>query len=194
MGFVLPGGSGGTGGNPRPPAGGGSSGSGSGGAGAQASVNLANLPVTGGLVGYQLNLLFPVVDNSGNTMIYIMDSNNFNTEEDVEYDFKVEEFEPGNSATIHRVLLRYRDLGVVTFTLAVVSADKPGVDTTPGTGNAQVITIGNQNPTGKIFTYKSSVKVTTEAPQIKIFRAANRGPLAITKVKAWASYGDGDII
>jgi hypothetical protein len=194
MGFILPGGSGGTGGNPRPPAGGGDAGSGSGGAGAQGAVNLANLPVTGGLVGYQLNLLFPVVDNSGNTMIYVMDSNNFNTEEDVEYDFKVEEFEPGNSATIHRVLLRYRDLGVVTFTLAVVSADKSNVDTTPGTGNAQIITIGNQNPTGKIFTYKSSVKVTTEAPQIKIFRSANRGPLAITKVKAWASYGDGDII
>lgn len=198
MGFVLPGGTGGGGGNPRPPAGGGSAGSGSGGAASQGAVNLANLPTTGGLVGYQINLLFPIVDGAGNNMIYVMDSTNFNTEEDIEYDFKVEEFEPGNEATIHRVLLRYRDLGQVTFTLAAVSADKPNVDTTKAIGNAQVITIGNNGPnntpTGKIHTFKASVKVTTEAPQLKIFRRASQGPLAITKVKAWASYGDGDII
>lgn len=170
----------------------------SGGAGAQASVNLANLPTTGGLIGFQSNLLFPIVDGAGNNKIYVMDSTNFNTEEDVEYDFKVEEFEPGNEATIHRVLLRYRDLGQVTFTLAAVSADRPNIDTTKQTGNAQVITIGNNGPnatpTGKIHTFKASVKVTTEAPQLKIFRRANQGPLVITKVKTWASYGDGEII
>jgi len=110
----------------------------------------------------------------------------------------VEEFEPGNEATIHRVLIRYRDLGQVTFILAVLSADKPNVDTTQGTGNAQIITIGNNGPnntpTRKIHTFKASVKVTTEAPQVKIFRKALSGPLSITKVKSWASYGDGDII
>ena len=204
MGIVIPGGdgSGGSIGRIPPsgtPAGGGSSGSGSGGASTNPSINLANLPVTGGLIGYQINLLFPLFDIlSQSSMIYIMDSNNFNTEEDVEYDFKAKEFEPGNEATIHRVLIRYRDLGQVTFTLAVLSADKPNVDTTKGSGNAQVITVGNNGPnntpTGKIHTFKASVKMTTEAPQVKVFRSAFDGPLAITKVKAWASYGDGDII
>ncbi len=177
------------------PAGGGTSGSGSGGASSSSSVNLANLPVTGGLIGYQINLLFPLFDQvSKSNMIYIMDSNNFDTEEDTEYDFKVEEFEPGNTSTIHRVVIRYRDLGVVTFTLAVLSADKPDIDTASGSGNTQVITVGNEEPTNKIFTFKSSVKVTTEAPQVKIFKQASDGPLCITKVKSWASYGDGDII
>src|SRR5690349_5763109 len=143
MGVVLPGSDGGGAIGQIPPAGapagGGSSGSGSGGASTNPAINLANLPVTGGLIGYQINLLFTVFDTSlQSNMIYVMDSNNFNTEEDVEYDFKVEEFEPGNEATIHRVLIRYRDLGQVTFTLAVLSADKPNVDTTKGSGNAQV--------------------------------------------------------
>lgn len=204
MGIIPPGGDGGGGSVGRvpvggAPAGGGSGGSGSGGASSSTSVDLSKLPVTGGLIGYQINLLFPLFDAvTKSNMIYVMDSNNFNTEEDVEYDFKVEEFEPGNSATIHRVLIRYRDLGQVTFTLAVVSADKPLIDTTKSTGNAQVITVGNNGingvPTGKIHTFKASVKVTTEAPQVKVFRKAGQGPLAITKVKAWASYGDGDII
>lgn len=203
MGIVIPSGDGGgsTGRIPPAgtPAGGGSSGSGSGGASTNPAINLANLPVTGGLIGYQINLLFPLFDVvTQANMIYVMDSNFFNTEEDVEYDFKVEEFEPGNEATIHRVLVRYRDLGQVTFTLAVVSADRPNVDTTKGTGNAQVITIGNNGPNGtptdKIHTFKASVKVTTEAPQVKVFRKAGQGPLSITKVKTWASYGDGDII
>jgi tripartite-type tricarboxylate transporter receptor subunit TctC len=203
MGVILPNSDGGgsTGQTPPSgtPAGGGSSGSGSGGASTNPSINLANLPVTGGLIGYQINLLFPLFDTvTKSNMIYVMDSNNFNTEEDVEYDFKVEEFEPGNEATVHRVLIRYRDLGQVTFTLAVVSADKSNVDTTKGSGNAQIITVGNNGPngtpTGKIHTFKASVKVTTEAPQVKIFRSALDGPLAIMKVKAWASYGDGDII
>lgn len=193
MGFIIPGGGDGGGSTGRiPPAGtpsgGGSDGSGSGGASASSSVNLANLPVTGGLIGYQVNLLFPLFDTVvKSNMIYIMDSNFFDTEEDVEYDFKVEEFEPGNSATIHRVLLRYRDLGVVTFTLSIVSADNL-------IGVSQDITVGNEIPTNKIFTFKSSVKITTEAPQIKIIRKFNAGPLCITKVKSWASYGDGDII
>lgn len=202
MGFILPNGGGGSNGGasgkvPTPPTGGGSQGSGSGGAGSVGAVNLALLPVTGGLVGYQVNMLYPIFDQlSGNNMIYLMDSNNFNTEEDVEYDFRVEEFEPGNEATIHRIVIRYRDLGVVTFTVAVVSATTiaKGIDTTIGSGNARVYTVGNQVPTDKIYTLLVALKVTTEAPQIKVFRKANAGPLDITKVKVWASYGDGDII
>lgn len=201
MGFIIPnGGSGGASGRTPPasaPAGGGSQGSGSGGAGSAGAVNLALLPVTGGLVGYQVNMLYPIFDQlSGNNMIYLMDSNNFNTEEEIKYDFRVEEFEPGNEATIHRIVIRYRDLGVVTFTVAVVSATTlaKGIDTTEGSGNARIYTVGNQIPTNKIYTLLVALKVTTEAPQVKIIRAANAGPLAITKVKVWASYGDGDII
>lgn len=202
MGFILPNGGGGSNGGasgkaPTPTAGGGSQGSGSGGAGSVGAVNLALLPVTGGLVGYQVNMLYPIFDQlSGNNMIYLMDSNNFNTEEDVEYNFRVEEFEPGNEVTIHRIVIRYRDLGVVTFTVAVVSATtiSKGIDTTVGSGNARIYTVGNQVPTDKIYTLLVALKVTTEAPQIKVFRKANAGPLAITKVKVWASYGDGDII
>lgn len=202
MGFILPTGGGGNNGGasgkvPTPPVGGGSQGSGSGGAGAQGAVNLALLPTTGGLIGYQVNMLYPIFDQlTSQNMIYLMDSNNFNTEEDVEYDFRVEEFEPGNEATIHRIVIRYRDLGIVTFTVAVVSATiiSKGINTTIGSGNARTYTVGNSVPTGKIFTLLAALKVTTEAPQVKLFRKAGAGPLAVTKVKVWASYGDGDII
>lgn len=169
--------------------------SGGGGGSAPAVPNLANLPTVGGMVGIQTQMVAIGFDDlSQSNLVYFINPNDHNCEEDVEYDFKVEEIEPGNEATIHRIVLRYRDLGPVTFTVSIVSASRPNLDYTIGTGNAQLIKVGNTPPTGKIFTYQASLKVTTEAPQIKIFRKAGMGPLAITKVRAWASYGDGDII
>jgi hypothetical protein len=167
----------------------------SGGGSGTSPANLANLPTTGGLTGATAGFLFVGFDEIiQQNMVYLLDASNFNTEEDVEYDFKVEELEPGNEGTIHRIVLRYRDLGPVTFTVAAVSADRPNLDYTKGTGNAVFVTVGNNPPTEQIFTKKIDLKVTTEAPQIKVFRAANAGPMSITKVKPWISYGDGDII
>jgi hypothetical protein len=177
------------------PGGGSPAGSGGGGGAPPTAPNLANLPVVGGLLGLRTQLLVPGFDDAGGQdLIYEIDPTNHNCEEDCEYQFKVEEVEPGNELTIHRIVIRYRDLGVVTFTIAVVSAIAPIVDYTPGTGNAELITVGNVKPTNKIYTYKSSMRVTTEAPQLVILRKANAGPLAICKVRAWGSYGDGDII
>lgn len=169
-------------------------GSGGGGGPAPSVPNLANLPTVGGIVGVQTQMLAIGFDDfAGQNLVYFIDPTNHNCEEDVEYFFKVEEVEPGNKLTIHRIVLRWRDLGVVTFTMAVVSADMPGLDYS-STGNARLVTIGNVVPTRKIYTKLVDLNVTTEAPQLYILRKAKKGPLAITKVKAWGTYGDGDII
>jgi hypothetical protein len=170
------------------------------GGGAPAAVpNLANLPTTGGLVGTTTQMLAVGFDLiAQQNLVYVIDPNNHNCEELVEYDFKVEEFEPGNEATIHRIAIRYRDFGPVTFTIAILSATAPNIDYTLGTGNAQLISFGGNGPnktaTGKIYTFLASLKVTTEAPQVKVFRGISAGSLCITKLRGWASYGDGDII
>ena len=170
-------------------------GSGGGGGAPPAVPNLANLPVVGGLVGVTAQMLVSGFDDmGGQNLIYVIDPLNHNCEEDVEYDFKVEEFEPDTEPTVHNVLIRYRDLGVVTFTIAIVSATLPNLDYTIGTGNAKLITVGNAIPTFKIYTKQVDLRVTTEAPQGKIFRKANKGPLAITKVITWVSYGEGTVI
>lgn len=169
--------------------------SGGGGGSAPAVPNLANLPTVGGMVGITTQMLAIGFDDlTQSNLVYFIDPMNHNCEESTEYDFKVEEIEPGNQITIHRVVLRYRDLGVVSFTVAVVSADLPNLDYTKGTGNAVLVTVGTPQATRKIYTKQVALNVTTEAPQVKILRAAKAGPLAITKVRAWGSYGDGDII
>lgn len=189
MAINLPNIDGGGPGGPFPPS------SGGGGGSAPTPPDLSKLPTVGGMVGIQTQLIAIGYDDlAGQNIVYFVDPTNHNCEESCEYDFKVEEVEPGNQLTIHRIVIRYRDLGKVKFTVAVVSATLTDLDYTLGTGNAELITLGNDKPTNKIYTYLSSLRVTTEAPQIKIFRAANAGPLAITKVRAWGSYGDGDII
>lgn len=170
-----------------PPSGGGGSG--------PAPVNLSLLPVTGGLLGTQAVLLAIGFDElAGQNLTYQLDPSNFNCEEDVEYDFRIEEVEPGNQITIHNVLIRYRDIGVVTFIVAITSDLNPAVNLSSSPVNAKQFTVGNQVPTFRIKTLKTDLQVTTEAPQIKIIRKAKQGPLCITKVRAWGSYGDGDII
>jgi len=178
------------------PGGGSPPGSGGGGGAPAALPNLANLPVVGGLIGITTQMLAVGFDDmAGQSLVYVINPQDHNCEEDVEYHFKVEEVEPGNELTIHRVVLRYRDIGVVRFSLVVDSATRGGtVDYTVGTGNAELITVGKNPPTNKIYTYKANIRVTTEAPQIKILRKAGDGPLAITKIRAWGSYGDGDMI
>lgn len=172
--------------------GGGSPPGSSGGGGSPSSpapINLANLPTTGGLQGFFPVFLISGFDEFAQTfLMYQQDSTQFNCEEDVEYDFRLEEISPGNDVTIHNIVLRYRDLGVVTFTVYIVSTDntiKP---------ISRQITIGNTIPTNKLFTFKVDISSTFEAPQIKIIRKANAGPLCITKVLAVASYGTGDVI
>lgn len=155
-------------------------------------VNLASLPTTGGLLGTSPAFIFIGFDNvAQTTLVYQLDTTNFNCEEPVEYDFKVEEAEIGNEVTIHRVLIRYRNIGICIITVAVISSE---FQTPVDKRNATTITIGTSSADGLIYTAKADLKITTEAPQIKLFRAAKGGPMAITKVRVIASYGDGDII
>lgn len=190
---VINGGSGDAGGGSPPNSGQipgvvGSSGSGSQSSGGlPPNTNLSLLPVTGGLQGIEPALLvigFDFIAN--NFLFYELDPTNFNCEEDVEYDFRVEEVEPGNQLTIHNILIRYRDLGVVTFNVIIQNAD--------GVLVSKPYTVGNTPPTNKIRTLKTDLLATGEALQIVVKRSAGKGPLAITKVRAWGSYGDGDII
>lgn len=183
MGVILPDGDGGDpGGIITPPSGGG------GGSSSPTPINLANLPVTGGLAGFNQALLVPGFDDLAQVnLFYVIDPTDFNCEEDVEYDFKLEEIVQGNDVTVHNVLIRYRDLGIVRLTVYISSTD---IDKTV----VKDITLGTSNADGKLHTYKVDMKGTMEAPQLKIIRRANNGPLCITKVIGEVSYGTGDVI
>ena len=176
---------------PRPTLPVGSQGGGSPGGGGSSSpspINLSQLPVTGGLSGTVSAFLMIGFDAVANqNLTYLVDPTNFNCEETSEYDFRIEEVEPGNVLTIHNIVIRYRDLGIATFTVNIQNAVKGILASKP-------FTVGNQIPTNKIFTKKCDMQATGEALQITITQAANAGPRCITKVRAWGSYGDGDII
>ena len=170
------------------PGGGSPPGSAGGGGSSPSPVNLANLPTTGGLLGFSPAFLISGFDEFAQTfLMYQQDPTQFNCEEDVEYDFRLEEVSPGNDVTIHNIVLRYRDLGVVTFTVYIASTD-------PTKTISKQVTIGNVIPTNKLFTFKVDISATFEAPQIKIIRKANAGQLCITKVLGLVSYGTGDVI
>lgn len=172
-----------------PPAGSGGSG-GSGGGSSSPGANPANVSASGGLFGITGQLLW-----FGNSIsfpfpiVYVLDPSNFNCEEDCEYDFKIEEVALYRQPTVHRVILRFRDIGRATLNF-FISGNVLGESVV---SKIVTVVIGGKRD-NKIYTATADISFTCEAPQLKIFRNANAGAFSLTKVMLDMSYGDGDII
>jgi hypothetical protein len=97
----------------------------------------------------------------------------------VNYFFKVEEISPGTTPTISKVIVVYRDLGLVTvtFTLTGTNDDQKIVS------NSVKVTLGNANATGRIMTRNDiGLTLTGQNLQLSINRAPGAGNLALIKL------------
>ena len=99
------------------------------------------------------------------------------------YSFKVEDVLQGRTPTVGRVIVTYRDLGLVTAVFTLTGTlDNQVVGGLTGPGSMQVVTMGNQLATGKLMTIIVGITLSAQNIQLMITRAAGAGPLSIAKV------------
>jgi hypothetical protein len=125
-------------------------------------------------------LLIPLATAAGMQM-FSFDPTNFNDPNIGSfYYWKVEDVACGRTPSINRVLISYRDLGPATITVALTGTN----DLQQVIVNANVLNIGNTVFTGKIMTVDAGVtSQTAQNLQLSVTRAANGGPVSITKVR-----------
>ena len=111
--------------------------------------------------------------------MYFLDATNFNSTTGSEWDFRVETVQDGKCPTVRRVRIFYRDLGQCTIT---VTLDGFNEDGSAVATQSKQITIGTVGANGKIKLAYADLVLTAEFIQCKITRAANAGPLCITRV------------
>jgi hypothetical protein len=99
------------------------------------------------------------------------------------YAFKVEDVLQGRTPTISRVIVTYRDLGLVTVVFTLTGTlDNQVVGGLTGNGSMQSVVMGNILATGKLMTIIVGITLTAQNIQLMITRAAGAGPLSIVKV------------
>lgn len=177
--------------------GGGPPGGGKGGGGSAKPSNPSLITSTGGLLGINGVLLTPAFNQiTGKSYIINYESQDFNCEEDAQYSYRQEaNFEKfpgeGRECSIHLIILKYRELGYVKFSINI-TVFKQAIDDYV---NYQIPVIIpklkltkarlNTFPDKRIHTLKLAPVngvITGERPQISITYAANSGPLSITKL------------
>lgn len=95
------------------------------------------------------------------------------------YSFKVEEVAAGATPTISKLIVSYRDLGLVTvtFTLTGTSDDQKVVS------NSATVILGNLLPTGRIMTRNDiGLTLTAQNLQLSVSRAAGAGAMSIVEL------------
>jgi hypothetical protein len=145
---------------------------------------ITKIPITGGLQGFTGATLLAVFNyNRSSLEIEAFDTNNFNTEEDALYTWRVEDLKEGSQVTVSRVRLKYRNIGRCTFTVGLQGMY---------TGVSQVVTVGQGTVNGqlrrvpatdnRLYLAYIDLTLTDESPQLSILRKANNGPLSIISV------------
>jgi hypothetical protein len=127
--------------------------------------------------------LFPIITNPiTSNAFFKFDPTNFNDPLTQSfYLFKTEDIICGRVGTINRVILSVRNLGVATITLTLSGIDD---NTKEPVSNSVVMTIGTFSASGRIITYaKIGLSLTGQNLDLMITRAANGGPVSITKVR-----------
>ena len=127
-----------------------------------------------------LNLwLFPSLIG-GDGIFWTLDPTNFNdTLEGSNYSWKVEDVIAGRTPTINRLIISYKDLGVVATTVLISGTD----DSQNPVLFQEAVTLGTVGAPGTIKTSVVGVNLTGQNLQLTIVRAANAGPLCITKIR-----------
>lgn len=150
------------------------------------TIDLSNVTSTGGIDG-----LTGAVLVFGQSLFYPLavgwefDPTDFNTEEDCEYDFRVEEVEVYRQPTIDKVIIRYRDLGKCTLTCYF-----QGNVLQSAVASKMVTVVFGGKADNRIYTTTFDLTCTFEAPQLIITRNAFSGPVSITKVLIETIEGD----
>jgi hypothetical protein len=133
-----------------------------------------------------LNMLLIPGNVGFNFSFYTLDPTNFNDPNSGSfYNWKVEDVIEGRTPTVSRVILSYRDLGVATITVTlsgVVGMTDALQPDTPKSATA-TIQIGTANATGKLCTVVLGMNFTAANLQLSVQRAANAGPVSITKAR-----------
>lgn len=136
-------------------------------------------PSNGGTATKLALALYPIGLSPG-AALFIFDPTNFNDAISGSfYDWKVEDVIAGRTPTINRVILSYRDLGVASLFVNLSGTNDQG----QAVNSSQTIQIGNTVPLGIILTTLVGISLTAQNLQLSIVRAANAGPVSITKVR-----------
>lgn len=174
------------GGNPKPP-------KPSGPLGGQPSL----ITSTGGLFGFNNALLVPFFDTRLNLSYFVVyDPADFNCEEDCVYNFRLESGAPGKEIDVVKIFLEYRDLGPVTFSVAVTATQYNKSKKKETIQRVEVsVSVGTKKPDKKIHSYYVDLKVVGERPQLSIVRKADAGPLSIIRATMFLATGEeGDVL
>lgn len=149
--------------------------------GGVSGTNPGLLTSSGGLFGSTSNLLIPIFDPETNIKyIATFDPTDFNSEEDAEYRYRMEEITEGRLITVSRVRIVYRNLGVVKVTGQLSGlVYSPASKTWQVVGAKQTIVIGDDSKDLSLRTGYFDMIITMERPQFIYKRLANDGPLAI---------------
>ena len=140
------------------------------------------MPSNGGTPAALNLLLIPATLFSGGLIatMYTFDPTNFNDPNSGSfYDWKVEDVIAGRTPTINRVIISYRDLGVASLFVNLSGTN----DTGKAVNASKTISIGNAVPLGIILTTLVGISLSGQNLQLSIVRAANAGPVSITKVR-----------
>lgn len=149
---------------------------------------------TGGIIGFSGYLLSPVFNTvTKNSYVLVMDPNNFNCEEASQYVFPqtippLNAPQEGRDVSCHLMILKYRELGVASFTITIWTFNKTTDSFQSVTYNISIPAIplkGSRKllfPDGKIHTLRIPIQVNGERPQPVIFSNANAGPYSIVSL------------
>lgn len=133
--------------------------------GIPAPLNLWILPVTGGLFLSGMLTLDPTDFNDPNS-----GSN---------YSWKVEDVMAGRNPTINRLIISYKDLGVVNLTVLISGND----DNQNPVLFQEAISLGTVAAPGTLKTAVFGVNQSGQNLQLTIVRTFNAGPMCITKIR-----------
>lgn len=142
------------------------------------------LTSTGGLFGLTGALYIPYQDlQSGLFYAALLDSNNFDCEEDAFYNFRIEDVNIGRSVDIHKLVLVHRNIGVCRITFGVRVYQPNGKTDKEKFVTKQITkTLGSKNANNKLYTVNFDLVISGERPQVFFSRNANDGPFSLVSL------------
>jgi len=96
------------------------------------------------------------------------------------YTWKIEDIIAGRTGTINRLIVSYKDLGEVTVQWTLSGTNDAGEVVSNSTGD---YVMGSVAADGKIKTCLPGISLTAQNLQLRVDRAADAGPLCITKIR-----------